>query len=445
MTSRHLRRTVAVATAALTTLAIAAPGAHAAPSGPDVFAGEAQALAAELTVTAPQQLIGSVTDGANTLTQKVSFTTSNLSSEDVANATTTLLDGLLTEGNLSSSKTTDSQHQAIAERNVNGILQVGAGTVDYAVDAAKHVSHSASELAHLKVSIAPLFADGAVPAEAAQPLQDAVGQVTDTVNGLVDQLNGALGQVQSTLEETAGQVVDIPKVTPDEVPHVPDVTSVDLVDIRKLWSDSTVTTTGDLVTSTAKGGIASASLLGGLIQVPALEYTSWAKTAGTPGSADAGTDITTIAVKVGDEVVKVAGEKLSVGDFTLDLNDPSLSGVPADQILGPVTDVLGQIVNAAGLSISQGQGTKSIADDGSSASATTSAFALNLAPLHAAGQDQTLAVALNLLPTKAAVSGAPAPAAAPASPNLPRTGGGALAMVFGSLAMGGAALLRRRH
>ncbi len=365
----------------------------------------------------------------------------------MANATATLLDGLLSEGSLSSSKASDEGHSAIAERNVDDILQVGAGTVDYTTDAAQHLSRSSSELAHLTVSIAPLFSSGAVPAEAAQPLQDAVGQVSDTVNGLVDQLNGALGQVESTVKETAGQVVDIPEVTPDEVPHVPDVTSVDLVDIRKLWSESTVTTAGDLVTSTAKGGIASASLLGGIIQVPALEYTSWATTAGTPGSADAGTDITTIAVKVGDEIVKVAGEKLSVGDVTIDLADPSLSGVPADQVLSPVTDLLGQIVNAAGLSIAQGQGATNIADDGSSASATTSAFALSLAPLHAAGQDQTLAVALDLLPTKAAVSGAPAPAvkAQPAAPNLPRTGGGAAAMVLGTLAMGSATLLRRRR
>lgn len=439
------RRAALTATAALSTLALGASSAGAAASGPAVFSASSEALALDLRITGPAELIGPLADGSNQLIQKVSFTTATLDSAGQALAATDLLKGLLNQGGLSSSQGGASGSETVAEQTLaDGLISVGVGTVEYLADAAGNVARSRSELAHLKVSLAPLFS-GTLPPEATAPVQDAVGQVTDTVNTLVGELNGALDQVEQTVRDTAGETVDIPDVLPEELPTVPDVTQVDLVEIRKMWSESVNTTEGDLVKSLAHGGIVEASLLGGLIQVPAFQYTSTAATAGTPGSATATTDVTTIAVRIGDSEVEVSGTTLKVGDFELDLSNPELGDLPAGEVLGPVEEILTSILNAGGLAVSQGAGTTDIAEDGSSAKASTSAFALSLAPLHAAGQDDLLRVELAALPTVAAVSAAPAtvPAGAP-EPNLPRTGGGALGVVLGAMSIAGAGLLRRK-
>lgn len=442
--TKALRRTFMMATAAISTLALGASSAGAAASGPAVFSATSEALALDLRVTAPAELLSPITGGAGELVQKVSFTSALLDSTGQALASTQLLEGLLNGGGLSSADGGDSGSSAIAEQDL-GLVRAGVGTVEYLTDTAANTSRSRSELASLSVTLAPLFDGSTLPAEIAAPVQDAVGQVSDTVNGLVGELNGALDQVEATVTDAVGEAVDIPAVLPEELPSVPDITRVNLLDIRKMWSESVITTTGDTVRSLAHGGIVEASLLGGLIQVPALQYTSWAETAGTPGSGAADTEITTIAVRVGDSEVKVSGATLQVGDFVLDLEDPELGGLPAGEVLGPIQEILAELLNAGGLSVSQGTGTIDVADDGSTARAATSAFALSLAPLHAAGQGDVLRVDLAALPTVAAVSAAPAAAAPPASePNLPRTGGGALAIVLGSLSIAGATVLRRR-
>lgn len=443
-----LRRAATTATAAISVLALAAPSAGAAAADSTIWAGSAEALALDLRITAPAGVLSQLPGGADTIAQKVSFTTAAMSSDDKVTTATTLLDGLLKGGALSNGEggsSSDSSSQA--EQDVAGIVQVGAGTVEYTADTAADVARSFSELAHLKVTVAPLFAEGALPPEVSAPVQDAVGQVTDTVNQLVGELNGALGEVETAVNEVTSQApIDIPEVLPESLPTVPDVTKVDLVEIRKIWSESTVTNDGELVRSVANGGVLEASLLGGLIVVPALQYTSVAETAGLPGTATATTDLTTIAVRVGDSEVKVSGTTLTVGDTVIDLSSPELAGLPAGEVLGPVEELLASILNAGGLSISQGQGLTDIAEDGSSASASTSAFALSLAPLHAAGQADALKIDMTLLPTTAAVSAAPAPVppAGEPEPQLPRTGGGSLAMFLGSVSLAGAGLLRRK-
>lgn len=450
---RTTGRVTALLAAAATTIALAAPGAGAETQLSDlVYAGQADALALDLRLTAPTALLGAVTGTGNTLQQTVSLTDSLLNSDGAAVAVTKLLDGLLNQGQLSSRDGQTSERQAILEQDIAGLVQVGAGVTEFTADAANGLTNSFSELARLRVSLAPLLSSGQVSAEVTETLQDTVGQVTATVDGLVGTLNSVLADLEDTLQDTTGELVEIPEVVPAELLQVPDLTSVDIVDVRKIWSDSTVKTEGGLIKATAESGIVSASLLGGLIEVPAFQYSSAAQTAGLPGTADASTKVTTIAVSVaGSDVVRIEDNKLTVGDFLLDLNDPALSGLEVD--LQAVNDVLNQLLNVVGLSISQGEGRTQIAPDGSSASATTSAFAIRLTPLHAVGADDLLSLNLELLPTKAAVSAAPrqvTPAAGPpAAPPpavpvaLPRTGGGAAVMLLGLVAMGGATLLRR--
>lgn len=451
MTRTHaLRRTLTTATAAISALALAVPGAGAAASGPEVFSASSEALALQLELTGPLEVLGPVTGGGNTLVQKVSLTSSALDSAGKAVASTKLLDGLHTSGVLDSGEGGTTGSDAIVAQDL-GLVSVGAGTVEYVADPAQNLASSRSELARLTVSLAPLFStESLLPPEVAEQLRGTVDTATEVVDELVGDLNDVLdgieGTVNETVAETTGEVVDLPVVSSSDLPvSVPDLTEADLLDVRKLWSETVNTTKGDAVRSLAHGGIAEASLLGGLVQVPAFEYTSWAETDGT--TADAGYDITTIAVRVGETEVKVSGTTLEVGDIVLDLGTPELAEAAA--ALVDVEDILGSLMNAGGLSVTQGQGTREVAEDGSSAKASTSAFAISLAPLNAAsdvlGEDQ-LRVELAALPTVAAVSAgvAPAPAAPQSAPAMPKTGGGALAVVLGSLSIAGAGLLRKR-
>lgn len=435
-----LGRALTTATAALTSLALAVPAAGADTSGPDVFAATADALALEVRITGPQELIGTLTDdGSNTLVQRISLTRSELASEGVGEVATSLLGGLIDQLSASSSEAGSGSDNFLSESV--GPVTAEAGVIEWALDPATDAARSFSELAEVRVSLAPLLAE--LPAEVGAGLQDAVDQATETVNTLVGELNGALEQVETVVNEVAEQApVDIPEVLPETLPGVPDITQVDLLSVRKMWSESTIETVGEAVRSTAHGGVAELSLLGGLISVPAFQFSSVAETAGTAGSALAETDVTTLAVTVGDYLVAIDGTRLSVGDFTIDLADPQLDGVPAEELLGPIEGVLGELLNAGGLSVTQGEGVTTAAEDGSSATASTSAFALRLRPLNAAAPD-VLDIEVLALPTQAAVSGGVEPIA-PAAPTLPRTGGGALAMLLGFTAMAGAVSLRKR-
>lgn len=436
-----VRRVATTATAALTTLALAVPTAGADTTGPDVFAGTADALALEVRITGPQELIGPLTeDGSNTLVQRISLTSSELASDGVGEVTTSLLGGVIEQLSASSSEAGSGSDNFVSQSV--GPITAEAGVIEWKLDPSTEVARSFSELANIRISLAPLLAQ--LPAEISTPLQEAVAEATETVNGLVGELNGALDQVEGAVNEVVAEApVDIPDVLPEDLPSVPDVTQVDLLQVRKMWSESTIETVGGVARSTAHGGVTELSLLGGLVSVPAFQFTSLAETAGTAGSAKATTDVTTLAVTVGDHVVAIDGTRLTVGDFTIDLADPQLEGIPTEDLLGPIEGILADLLNAGGLSVTQGEGVTSAAPDGSSATASTSAFALRLRPLNAAGQPDTLDIEVLALPTQAAVSGGVI-AAAVEEPALPRTGGGALTLLFGAVAMAGALGLRRR-
>lgn len=110
-----LRRAATTATAAISVLALSAPGIGAAASGPDIWAGSAEALALDLRITAPAGLLAPVTGGSDTLVQKVSFTTSELASDDTVKTATTLLDGLLAQGSMSNGEGSKSDSASQAE------------------------------------------------------------------------------------------------------------------------------------------------------------------------------------------------------------------------------------------------------------------------------------------------------------------------------------------
>lgn len=437
------RRVAATAVAALTTLAVAGP-AVADTAAPDRFAGTADALSLELRLTGPTELMSQITpDGSDTLVQRISHTVAELHSEEADEVVARLAQGFLSPLDAGTTSAEPGSGREELQSIESGPLTLEAGVIEWELvpDAR---SRSFSELATVRVSLAPVLAE--LPEEARQPLQDAVDQATGTVNELVGELNGVLGQIEDTVNEVDDQApVDLPDVTPDALPIVPDVTQVDLLSARKLWSESLVETVDGVVRSTARSGVAELTLLGGLVRVPTLQYVATAETAGTPGTGQASSDIETIAVEVGDHIVEVSGTVLTVGDVSIDLADPQLDGLPLDELLGEVEGILADLIAAGGLSISQGEGVTDVADDGSSASAATSAFALRLRPLNAAGDADVLDLAVQMMPTRAATTADVTPATVEDStPAMPRTGGGGVAMLLGLTAMGGALVLRRR-
>ncbi|MBW3576836.1 MAG: hypothetical protein KY462_03670 [Actinobacteria bacterium] len=451
------RRAATTMVAATTAIALTAPGAGAAAVAPGVFSGSAEALTLDLSITAPSALLGALGGGA-TLDTRVSSTISQLSNT-VANATSTLLRGTLGNESISDSSGKTTDRKVLAEQKlVGGVVDVGVGTMEFTADATNQVSNAYSELAHLKVSLAPLFdASSPVPAEVKEDLQGAVQDATDTVNGLVGDLNTQLDAVEEAvneaLEPVGGNPVNIDPV--QQLLTVPDVTSVDLVSATKLWSRSTVDTEDGKVVSRAVSGLVDLELLGGLVQVPIFQYSSVAGTNGQPGGAFADAVTEVISVTLADNsVIEVTGDTLTVNQEIIDLGE---LGLDANTLLSGVTSTLGDILASAGLSTLAGKGTTHVAEDGSSAEAATSAFGISLHPLNAAGSAGSglLGLDLNLLPTRVKAAAAnpvqqvQAPAldapAAPAAPvSLPRTGGGALAILVGVSAMAAAVGLRHK-
>lgn len=480
-----IRRLLTGGVAVTTVLALSVPPAGAAVEAPDIFAGNSAAQALNLEITGPSGLLeplgalGSLTSTANvsTLQQGISLTSNRINSDGLISAVTKLLQGLLNEGHHESTEEKSTfEDSIVGESLLGGALEIGAGNIRTVTDRAQNLTRSSSELLKLRVSLAPLLGDGGLLDGTAidGTLDDALdlllgaegetdegGESTGTegvLGDLMGQLDGTLTQIENVVNESAdtGNAVDLPAVDDLDLAGIRDhldIREVDLLNVRKMYSDSEVITKDGVITSEAISGLVGAELLGGLVEVPAFEYSSIAGTAGKPGTAFADTKVKVIAVKVdGSDVISVSGDELKVGDQVLDL-----SGVAgAEGLLEDVENTLMQILNAVGLSLNQGEGTTRVADDGSSAFASVSALTLSLKPLHAlsetAGVDDTLSslgVQLAILGNNAGVSAAQVeakPAVKPEEkqPSLPRTGGGAAAVLLGMLALGGAGALRRR-
>lgn len=439
------RRVVVGLAAAAMTLALGVPVAGAQASGPANFSGTAEALALDLQIVAPEELLGQL-DAAEGINQRISQTLSELTSTGKAEAVTSLLVGTLLNEQLTSGDETSGRSEFV-DQDIAGIVQLRGGVMEYTADPASNLSRSFSELAYVKVSLEGLSGDAAAAAAVQGAVQDAVGIVNETIGGL----NEVLGEVESQVNEVLEDApISLPDLTDALVLQVPDIMSVPLLEARKIWSESIVTTEDDHVVSTSDSGIAEVSILGGLVRIPAFQYQSVARTTGEPGGATADTSTTVVSVQLADDtLIEVGDTALSVGDVVLDLTDPALADLDLSGSLAEITDLVGDLLNTVGVSVAQGEGTTDVASDGSRAQAATSAFAINVRPLNAlsatgdedaAAAAEMFSVGLNLLPTNVVAMAAPAEAQAP-PPALPRTGGGAAA-ILGLIAIAAAVRLR---
>ncbi|MGH3441695.1 MAG: hypothetical protein ACRDUY_06560, partial [Nitriliruptorales bacterium] len=435
MNSTQTRRRAATSLAAAAlALAMTAPGAHAA--GPSNFEGAAEALAFDLSIAAPGGLLDPLGAENGVVNQRISQTLASLSSSGKADGAATLLDGVLNQ--LTDGKVADQcdgrPHEILGQDA--GILSVGVGRTQCEVSPS--LSRTYSQLAEVRVSIAGALPS--LPGDVAGDLQRQVDEAISTVEAIVGELNGVLTEVEAVVNETAEEAeenvpVDIPELSLSQLPAITisQILENDLVYVQKLWSESVVKTEADTVVSDAKAGIVEARLLGGMVRIPAFTYSSVASTNGRPGGGAAEATTTHVAVELPNaNAVSVQDGVLSVNDTTIDLS--ALEGTEAPGLLAEVEGLLTEIVNAAGIDVSEGKGETFVAEDGSEARASTSAFAIAVAPLNALSaitgeQQEELAVNLNLLPTSAAVAASPA-VVEPAAPSLPRTGGGSIAVVL---------------
>ncbi len=471
MTRHTFGRALATATATVTAIAIAAPGATAANLGPAQFSGAAKAQALQLTLNAPTELLGLLptAGGASSLIDLgVSLTEVSSSTTNELFASTNLLTGLLNEGQAQSTADGDTHESAILSQDF-GFLSIGAGTTSYSIDRATRAVTSQSTLAHLALNtpVTQVLKQAPAVGNVVGDVNALVGQVVTEVDGLtggiVGEVNAIVNEIEQTLEDAAGLTLDIPDVNLADLNVLPNVLEADLLEIRKLWSETSVAPVGDMVRSQATSGILGASILGGLVEIPAWTFTAWAETAGMPGTANWGGNTEALVLNVaGNEILNLNGGVLTIQGIELDLNDPSLAGIIPDPtgLVAELDGLIGDLLDLTGLSITQGSLTGEAAPDGSMATATASAFSLSLAPLHATtavpelasvvsalglgSADQVLRMQLDLLPATATAMAAPAAAPTPESPKLPRTGGGAAAMALGMLGMGGASILRRK-
>lgn len=440
------RRAATTVVAGASVIALAAPSVSAAPAGPTNFAGQAQATALNLTV-----LGKAVQQG--TINQIISQTQTLLDSQGKIAAKADLLSGLLDQPALEFKGGKKSDRTEFAGKDL-GAVKFGLGTMEYTADAAKGVTRAFSELANLKVGLSQAQADDLVD-DVLPKLETLVGMPTDTPAGTpVDDmnLNQLLKSIETQVNQTPGAApVDLPAIDLEDLPQVPNVTDLtDLVDIQKLWSDTATENANGFIVSTSEAGVVRMNLLGDLVKVPEFVFSSLAKTNGRPGGASAETVTKKLVVQLaGNDVIGISDGKLIIeGAPPLDLPELGLN-----QQLEQLSKLLKDILNSVGLSIEQAEARKFAAPDGSHAKATTSALAIRLSPLNAVDPN-ALGVNLELLPTASEVRGGTAvPAAQPGPPaavqrrpsqgELPRTGGGAVAVLLGGLALGGAFALRR--
>jgi len=460
MTTTKLGRATFSLSAALTTAAMVAAPAMAAATAPDVYSGAARANALEIDIIAPAEILGLL--GMDSLELGVSLTDVTTTSEGLSSAAVDLLRTPLLNEGASSASGESNGVAGIIEPTTIGPVSIGVGNYSYNIDDVTNTVTSASELAHINVSLA-----GLIPA--APAVDDVVNTVTTEVEALVGdivgELNGVLGTLEQTLEDTAGLPIDIPEVPLADV--LQDVLASDLdttiLDIRKIWSDSTVGTVDGVMRSTANAGIVGANILDGAILIPEFSYSAWALAGGAPGTADAGFSAGTLKLEVlGQEIISLDGGELTVGGVTLDLQDPAFAGLPVADTMDPITDLVNELLNVAGIDYSLGEGVTEISPDGTFASSKVSAFSISVAPLHAAtaipelasvissvagDADDLLRIDIRLLPVTAEARAARAivaPLTVSNEPSLPRTGGGAAAALFGLMGIGSAAVLRRR-
>jgi hypothetical protein len=491
MQHRTTSRLTAGLGAAVTTIALVAGPAAAAPNeGPDAFDSIASGTGLSIQVALPPTLAdalapvlgalpGITLDGANldiALAQTLSelelpLTASGLG-EVSSTASATSVSGsiqgfieTLTGGPVQCLATPFAV--SIPEGATTPLVAFDLLQAECTTDAAGRLSIASSKIADLEVNLAgALELINTIPggAEISDTLTGTVDTLTDIVeNDVFPVIGGVLDPVEDAVNGATNLGLDL-----NEVLRAPEVFDVPLVSIKLLETVSTTETAGDLVKAVSSTTIAGVQLIG-TVCLPDVTYRAESFTNGQPGGASYATSIPTIDVGIcdttlletilrleeaegviNDILVNVgSGELRPLAEVLADVN----SDLPLADILAGIEDLL---TTLGVTSIVQGSVSEPYAaEDGSEARVNVAPFRIGVQPFGqlAAGTElETVGVMISGGRQQTGVQAAgivqpaePAAAPAPDAPvNMPKTGGGAAAALIGVLAMGSAALLRKR-
>lgn len=331
-------------------------------------------------------------------------------------------------------------------------LAGSAGDLTAKVTGGSGSNASAASLATVSLgSLTSLLAN--LPAEVTKPVQagiaDGSTQISDGLKQVLDALTpvtgpaGAgdpTGTLQGVIDTVNGVVANLPA-------SIAQVQNKPIVSLGALRSAQSITQTGDGVKATATTKLASLNLLGGFVTLDGFENTATAFANGVAGGATAVPQPAVAKVVVANDLavlgLDVKGVRAQVG---------SIQGVPAEVVaavntaLDAVEAGLKQVFDATGVSITQSAGTNKVSPDGREATAAASGLLINLAP----GGTQLLsleigAASATALAQQPVVPPVVPPVEPPVTPNLPKTGA-ELPLTGGAalLLLAGAVAVRRR-
>ncbi|MDX1511415.1 MAG: hypothetical protein R3249_08715 [Nitriliruptorales bacterium] len=484
MRPTRLRRIAVGALATVLGLSLALPAPAAETEGPDFYQGIADSSTLELVVGLPSAIVEPLTDALdpalsalgisladNKLTIDLSLANVNLEKLTEAAAlglaeATPLggsLQGLVESLAGDALKCLDTPIDVAIPSAEAPLVSLTLLSADCDDDASDGIVSSTTKVADLSVDLKGLLA--LLPAELAEAIDDTLETVeNDVLAPVIDGVNEALGVIgDEVLEPITGGEVQL-----DDILKTPDLVhpSLPLLHIGLIEATTRSVFDGAAVTATSSTTIADVNLLNLFCMVtddPVDGSTFVANATAYGESTDYSTvipevtfgvcgdngDIERTILKLTENVGVIEDVLVNIGGGDLSLiENLENSPLPLADVLNGLNDALQQLGVYTVLAGSQDvrAHTKDFVEV-AVIPASVTFLPLNGAlagtPLEDVRVDLFIGSNVSSAFGTVVLSEAP-PAPEPVEPNLPRTGGGAIALLLGSLAIGGSALLRRR-
>jgi hypothetical protein len=479
MTSIRLRRIVAAAFVTVLGLSFAMP-VQGAEEGPDFYQGVANSSTLKLAVGLPAviaDLVGPILEPAGITLEDnalvIDLSLANVDLEKLSEADAAGKAGALAvSGSLAGLVETlagdalnclDVPIDIAVPPNVeHPLLSLTVLPTECDDDPSDGVVSSRTKIADLSIDLRGVLET--LPPELAQAIDDAVTEVEDQVlTPVVGVVNDLLNTVGDTVEPVLGEELELGVLKPLDL-----ISELPLVDIGLIEAETISVFDGASVTSTSSTTVAGVQVLNTLciLADDATEGTTFvANAAATGKSTDYSTVIPNITVGIcGDNggldrtLIKLVEDLGILPDVLVNLdgeNEVTLveylsnSDLPLSDILEQVDQLLVDLgfwtVLAGSENLrSQNDQFVDVAVDPASVQFLPLGNVVSFAGTPLDGLSVNLYVGANQATAFGAVQAASPSPPQPAEPNLPKTGGGVMALLFGSLAIGGAALLRRR-
>lgn len=482
MPSIRMRRIVAAAFVTVLGLSFAMPAQAAADDGPDFYQGAANSSVLKLAVGLPEvlaDLVGPILEPVgielidNALVIDLSLANvdmSKLSEADAvgdagAVAVAGSLEGLVETLAGDSLQCLDLPIDIQVPPGVaHPLLSLTVLPTECDSDASDGIVSSRTKIADLSIDLRGVLE--LLPADLAGTIDDAVTQVEDQVlTPVIGLVNDLLTTIGDAVEPVLGEELELGILKPLDL-----ISELPLVDIGLIEAETISIFDGAKVTSTSKTTVAGVNILNTLciLAEDANEGTTFiANTAAFGNATDYSTIIPDITVGICGEdggiertLLKLVDDLGILPDVLVNLDGDeevslidylSNSALPLSDILDQVDQLLVDLGLWSVLEGSENLRTQNsefvnVAINPAVVSFLPLGNILSFAGTPLDGLGVNLFVGANEAASFGAVQAAlpEPPQPQPEVPQMPRTGGGVMALLFGSMAIGGAALLRRR-